>query len=441
MNSRTTFALTIWLALICVTQAFAERKPDKPADAKLVVWGEVEEVTQAETDEFLRYKVKIRVENKERGRLQSSPKAVTATCFQRKPDAPNLPGPSGHTAVPKKGQFIRALLLAPKNNLYEGIYPDWFHEMNLNEDQIAAMRWVGSVGPLSHLECDDSLPGRPVTKLYTFKMWDSGVRDEHMKHAAAFPELRSLELLYSRVSREGLELVAEKLPKLENISLSGFNNRIGDEDIRPLMACKNLRRVNLMNTNVSDESMPALAAISSLQSLILVGTNITDAGLAAFSKHENLERISTSAAGTTNEGVKHLAEIKSLKVLDLESSGIEDSSLRLLANLNLTWLDVRTCKKLTEAGLLQLGAHKSLTHLNLHGTAATDAVMKELQGLKDLRRLTIQDTKVTDAGLMHLVDCKNLASISLNGTKVTKAGIAKFKELRPKCKVSEMWIE
>ena len=441
MKSRTTLALTTVLTVACVTPAFAERKPDAPADAKLVVWGEVESVIQTETDEFFRYKIGIRVENKERGRLRSSPKVVTATCFQRKPDAPNLPGPSGHTAVPKKGQFIRALLLAPKNNEFEGIYPDWFHELNLNEDQIAAMKWVRSVGPLSHLECDDSLPGRPVTKMYTFKMWDSGVRDEHMTHAAAFPELRSLELLYSRVSREGLELVAEKLPKLEYISLSGFNNKIADEDIRPLMVCKNLRRVNLMNTNVSDESMPALAAISSLQSLNLSGTKVTDVGLAAFSEHENLESIVTSSRGTTNQGVEHLAKIKSLKTLYLQSSGIEDSGLRLLASLKLTWLDVRTCKKLTEAGLLQLAAHKSLTHLNLHGTAATDAVMKELQGLKDLRRLTIQDTKVTDAGLMHLAACENLTSISLNGTKVTKAGIAKFKELRPKCRVSEMWIE
>ena len=107
--------------------ALAERKPNTPSDAKLIVWGTVEEVVRDETNEVTNFKVKIQVENQERGFVRGN--AVWVECFQRKPTAPKVPAENGHNAIPVEGQFIRALMLQPRRGAFEGIYPDWFHEL------------------------------------------------------------------------------------------------------------------------------------------------------------------------------------------------------------------------------------------------------------------------------------------------------------------------
>ena len=134
MKKLLTMQLVLSTALHCQA-ASAERKPDLPEDAKLIVWGTVEEVVHNETAENDNYRIRIRIENKERGVIRGDVEEIWATCFQRKAHAPTVPAASGHTAVPRKGQFIRALLLKPRNEEYEGIYPDWFHELKLNDDQ------------------------------------------------------------------------------------------------------------------------------------------------------------------------------------------------------------------------------------------------------------------------------------------------------------------
>ena len=432
-------ATLVFVLLLQCLPAFAERKPNSPKDARFVVWGTVEDVIRTETDENNNYKIRIHIENTERGRLRGDITDIWATCYQRKASAPRTPAASGHTAVPKKGQFIRALLLKPRNDEYEGIYPDWFHEVSLNGDQLAAMRWVQTIGSGSHLGCDDRLPGRPVTKMYTFKMWRSGVSDEHMKYAAAFPELRSLDLLYSRVRHDGLKTVS-KLKNLEHLSLSGYNSGIGDHDIRPLADCGNLRSLSLMNTAVTDQSMQLLAELPSLRSLNLSGTKVTDAGLARLSKHQNLESLTVHGSGITDRGVQHLATVKSLKRLSLESTAITDNSLKALTALNLTSLELRECG-ITEAGMIHLGSHKNLTNLGLQSTPATDAVMKALARCKSLRTIVLQKTKVGDEGLMHLTNCPNLKSVWIAGSRITPDGMKKFKQALAMCNVSTLSIE
>lgn len=54
----------------------AEREPEKPSDAKIIVWGTVEEIVRRETDENTNYEVRIRVENAERS-YHPSVSAVT----------------------------------------------------------------------------------------------------------------------------------------------------------------------------------------------------------------------------------------------------------------------------------------------------------------------------------------------------------------------------
>ena len=103
----------------------AERKPDSPSDATVVVRGTVAKVFQRETDEQRQYMVQIRISNVDRGVDLKSGDLLTVYCFQRKPSPFPKPAESGHTAIPREGQEIRALA-KPRNGNLEGIYPDWF---------------------------------------------------------------------------------------------------------------------------------------------------------------------------------------------------------------------------------------------------------------------------------------------------------------------------
>ena len=57
---------------------------------------------------------------------------------------------------------------------------------------------------------------------------------------------------------------------------------------------------------------------------------------------------------------------------------------------------------MTDAGLKEVAQLKTLTWLNLSGTAVTDAGIKELAALTKLHTLYLTDTAVTDAGIKEL---------------------------------------
>src|SRR5688572_11937116 len=62
--------------------------------------------------------------------------------------------------------------------------------------------------------------------------------------------------------------------------------------------------------------------------------------------------------------------------------------------------------KLTDAGLKQLAAFKSLTYLDVSGTQVTNAGLKDLAAFADLEELNLSGSKVTDAGLNDLASLR-----------------------------------
>src|SRR5262245_2121566 len=80
--------------------------------------------------------------------------------------------------------------------------------------------------------------------------------------------------------------------------------------------------------------------------------------------------------------------------------------------------------QVTDAGLKELAALKSLQSLHLRATQVTGAGLKELAALKSLQSLNLDLCKgLTDAGLKELAALKSLQSLSLRDTKVTDAGL------------------
>jgi len=94
-----------------------------------------------------------------------------------------------------------------------------------------------------------------------------------------------------------------------------------------------------------------------------------------------------------------------------------------------------TGPRVTDAGLKELAALKTLQTLDLWGTKVTDVGLKELATLKTLQTLDLSDTQVTDVGLKELAALKTLQTLDLSGTQVTDMGKAELRKALPNCRV------
>ena len=76
-----------------------------------------------------------------------------------------------------------------------------------------------------------------------------------------------------------------------------------------------------------------------------------------------------------------------------------------------------------------------LESLRLGGARLTDDGLRQLAAAKSLRFLILRNAPLTDAGLRHLVPLGQLESLYLDGTQVTEAGERYLAEQRPELHV------
>lgn len=84
--------------------------------------------------------------------------------------------------------------------------------------------------------------------------------------------------------------------------------------------------------------------------------------------------------------------------------------------------------RITDAGLVHIGALPGLTSLDVHVFNITDEGIGHLRPLAGLQRLNLTYTRVTDAGLEHLAGMTSLKWLGLSYTPVTRAGVDKLKQ-------------
>ena len=68
--------------------------------------------------------------------------------------------------------------------------------------------------------------------------------------------------------------------------------------------------------------------------------------------------------------------------------------------------------------------------ISLSGTKVTDAGLKELAAFRSLQALDLGSTQVTDAGLRELTALQSLQALALGGTRITDAGLWRNARLR-----------
>ena len=172
--------------------------------------------------------------------------------------------------------------------------------------------------------------------------------------------------------------------------------------------------------NVTDAGLAGLGRLTGLTSLTIRFSGVTDSGLRGLVQQlRGLTHLDLKGSeALTDAGVAELGggNLPALTALSLRSCpGVTDAGLAALASSKpppaaLSWLALGLCKRVSDAGIVELGRLPSLTSLGLdYCPTITDRGLVELGRLPALRSLNLAGCcKVTgeavEEHLWHLAD-------------------------------------
>jgi len=238
------------------------------------------------------------------------------------------------------------------------------------------------------------------------------------------------------------------LDQLDPETIEVLNCRDGDvsnEGLAHIGRLVGLRMLNLQSTPITDVGGKQLAGLKKLQFINLEafavnkkGFGVGDATMKVLSELPELERVWLRDTKVTDAGVAELCKAKTITDLDLSGTAVSDVGLLYLKPLprleNLRLGVYREGAKITDEGLKTVGEMTRLKFLDLSGTKITNDGLLHLKELKRLTRLCLEDTKVTEAGLENLEPLTALEDLRLYlGRSVTDVGaehLSKLKSLR-----------
>jgi bacterioferritin-associated ferredoxin len=254
--------------------------------------------------------------------------------------------------------------------------------------------------------------GCPQLKILDLKDANT-LTSQALKAVATCSQIRELDLGgLMEINDEGLEFIANGLPKLEKIDLN-FCWRITDAGVMKLASlCHELQSIILDDCmEVTDESLKLLG--KTCQKLEVVSLyncrRVTDTGVKRIIRHcNNLKSLNLAKCkNITNALLKSISKYpsgKSLESLNLRSCDqIRDEGLKYLSKacVNLKSLILWNCKHVSDEGIriISEGCH-DLEELNTQGLLISDDSMQPLaKGCPKLKTLVIvKCNKVTDIG-------------------------------------------
>jgi hypothetical protein len=118
-------------------------------------------------------------------------------------------------------------------------------------------------------------------------------------------------------------VVREEVLKFESVTtVSMFNQKITDDDLRGLARFENLEQLFLWGAKIRDAQLALLAERKNLRELYLAGTTISDAGLPHLAALHRLEYLDLAATRVSDAGLRVLAALPRLRKVDLSRTGV-----------------------------------------------------------------------------------------------------------------------
>jgi hypothetical protein len=250
---------------------------------------------------------------------------------------------------------------------------------------------------------------------YAESITDLGV--SYLKH---WKELELLDLRGTKVTSSVLEHVSN-MSRLRSLDV-GFT-RVNDDSFERLVDLPNLERFSLGGNKMSGAALPLLKLAPNLKTLELGGQQRTDSGLWSIQ--------------VLDSNVGHIAELTALTALDVSGSSISDRGLSRLTSLRkLESIDLSRTK-VSGQGLAHLKSLPSLRHLKFnHAGAADDEALLELSQFPSLEIVEMQGAKVTERELSQFEPPHSLQRIYLGGVNVSAEAIAQLQARTKGCWIS-----
>lgn len=261
-------------------------------------------------------------------------------------------------------------------------------------------------GACLHAEAEmtDALLTR-IAEITTITALDlSGSRaltDEGVRHLAALPALRRLDLSGTAITDGALDVLRD-LPALESLSLA--RTAVTDAGAGALAHGRRLTTLNLAWTRTGDAALRALAAAAPGVRELHTGHLTTDAGISLLAE---LPTFATWQGGEVAVGL--LGRDTLPNRLTLRGSFSDRGLDRLRALRGLCALDVADPSLAIGPGALRAVAE--LPHLAWLSLDATDEHMSHLAQLPALRFVGVQDTPAGDDGFAALARSATIEAI------------------------------
>ncbi len=165
-------------------------------------------------------------------------------------------------------------------------------------------------------------PTGPVKRLTAQEVKALGLREPDADAVARLTEMGATITPFS-----------VKTPQLVSVEFISSYNRIGDEQIRELMAiAPNIVDLNLAKTKITDEALKDVGAFARLTKLNLNNTKVSGAGLEHLATLTNLEWLNLYGTPVDDDGLPHIAKFRKLKSIYLWNSKVSKEGMDKLAS-------------------------------------------------------------------------------------------------------------
>ncbi len=236
---------------------------------------------------------------------------------------------------------------------------------------------------------------------------ETAVTDESAKVIQEFTFLKGLNIIKAKMSPEGVQKLAAKMPGCEINHDGGViePTAVADPDRKATEYVLSVGGSVVVNDVGGHKK--ALAELPKppykLTVCGLVGNQkITPEGMANFSGCKHIRYLHLDRSAVTDAGLAHFKDCKDLTSLELPGTPVTDAGLAHFKDFTkVTFLTVGACK-IGDAGLANFKACKGLTVLAVSDTAVGDASIPVIQGFPALTILYANKTNLTPAGVKQL---------------------------------------
>lgn len=215
----------------------------------------------------------------------------------------------------------------------------------------------------------------------------------------------------------------KEFPSLVAISYVGYQD---EADLQGLKDLPNLRALDLAYTKISDEGLEHIGALTELRVLNLSYTEISDRGLAYLTSLENLHTLDLENTEITDSGLAYLDDLDNLRSLNLFLTPTSQEGLTLRGGR----------AGITDEGIKALAETSNLFELSVHGSPITDAGVVYLAEMDNLESLDLRATNITDEAVSTLVTLPNLRSLDIQGSGITRDGVMRLHHALPECEIN-----